>query len=190
MIPRRYQDAYSAPIPERMTDLQVDKWWLMVNPDSDLQRSHPCCVCSDVLGMTKDHFLSTIKKDKIFVPGGKALGPVKLAATSMFKSEDSNGRNMETKRKLVWIAWGSPPSWSPMDQINGLCKLPHKVFCAAQRYAAHMRRERLSFGTAASANDADDANDAVEVDDADDAKPNSVEELVKKCELCLWIAKS
>ena len=39
LFSRRYRDAHVYTIPERFEDVQVDKWWLAVNPDSDLWRS-------------------------------------------------------------------------------------------------------------------------------------------------------
>ena len=37
----RYRDSLSSTIPERLDNLRVDKWWLAVNPDSELRRKHP-----------------------------------------------------------------------------------------------------------------------------------------------------
>ena len=181
VVSRRCGVDNSSTIPERLEVRQIEKWWLAVNPDKEVRLKHHCCVCHEVLGMTEDHFLATVKND-IFVPGGRGLGPSKLAVMAIFKSDESHTKNYETNQNLVWIAWGTRPSWSPMDQINGLCVVPHKVLRAVQLYAARMRYAArlqcepmvantacLSSGNASAAADVtDDDGDAVAADDADE----------------------
>ena len=166
-------------ISKRLEVLNAPGYWLAVNPDPEFRKKHPHCVCADALEMTEDDFLSAAKNDKIYVTGvsgGRSFGHSKLAGMLIFKAEDSNAMNVETGKHIVWIAWGSRPPWSPMEQLMERQAVPHAVYCAVQRYAARRRRVSARDDAAAAAaarplrahpvpaNDADDiaADDAAE----------------------------
>ena len=194
LSPHRNIDAKTWTISQRLERLGAREWWFVLNADENMRRNNAECVCADALGMAVVELLLAVTNEKIYVPGGHSLRPNKLEAMLIFKADDSNKKNAETGRHFVWIAWGTRPVWSPMEQLNGHRKVPRAVTQALRLYAAGKHREsryaaRLASVTAAAdipeqtpnhgedaeSKDAESEDDESEDDESEESESEDVE---------------